>query len=356
MKMPFKLKRCGHCTACRGKVCHPTRGTRCTGCKFPARKEGCHLRQPCVKQASNTTHFAAMGGETTSASESESNTKHRYPTRLSMSDNDESEFDPASTAMEAISTVVSKLDHITLADITTNVPTGASSTPVGGCSEVDSLDRTLIENEVLPNQTTKAILPPYLSNWEMSQVSDHNFSQVPPMRPILRNSRRESNIHVPLNAISTPTKTGQSVTFTPPALGTIKEQSSHDNINPNGDKSNNNPVLAIAPGLISAVDQDAKSGSTLVAITAPDGTITEQKISKGLNVIAKPGQAVTKDTLLTTDPNIGGFGQAETEIVLQNPDRIIGYLVFCLAVVLCQIFLVIKKKQFEKVQAAEMNF
>ena len=127
-------------------------------------------------------------------------------------------------------------------------------------------------------------------------------------------------------------------------------------INPNGDKSNNNPVLAIAPGLISAVDQDAKSGSTTVAITAPDGTITEQKISKGLNVIAKPGQAVTKDTLLTTDPNIGGFGQAETEIVLQNPDRIIGYLVFCLAVVLCQIFLVIKKKQFEKVQAAEMNF
>ena len=127
-------------------------------------------------------------------------------------------------------------------------------------------------------------------------------------------------------------------------------------INPNGDKSNNNPVLAIAPGLISAVDQDAKSGSTLVAITTPDGTITEQKISKGLNVIAKPGQAVTKDTLLTTDPNIGGFGQAETEIVLQNPDRIIGYLVFCLAVVLCQIFLVIKKKQFEKVQAAEMNF
>lgn len=127
-------------------------------------------------------------------------------------------------------------------------------------------------------------------------------------------------------------------------------------INPNGDKSNNNPVLAIAPGLISAVDQDAKSGSTTVAITAPDGTITEQKISKGLNVIAKPGQAVTKDTLLTTDPNIGGFGQAETEIVLQNPDRIIGYLVFCLAVILCQIFLVIKKKQFEKVQAAEMNF
>ena len=126
-------------------------------------------------------------------------------------------------------------------------------------------------------------------------------------------------------------------------------------VNPNGDKSNNNPILASASGLISAVNPDSKGGYD-IAITGSDGTIVEQKISKGQTVIAKMGQAVTKETLLTTDPNIGGFGQAETEIVLQNPDRIIGYLVFCLAVVLCQTFLVIKKKQFEKVQAAEMNF
>ena len=126
-------------------------------------------------------------------------------------------------------------------------------------------------------------------------------------------------------------------------------------INPNGDKSNNNPVLANAAGLISAINADGKGGYD-ISITSQDGTIIDQKISKGLNVIAKTGQVVTKETLLTTDPNIGGFGQTETEIVLQNPDRIIGYLVFCLAVVLCQIFLVIKKKQFEKVQAAEMNF
>ena len=125
-------------------------------------------------------------------------------------------------------------------------------------------------------------------------------------------------------------------------------------INPNGDKSNNNPVLASAAGVISSVNP-AGSGYE-ISITGSDGTITDQKISKGLNVTAKPGQVVTKESLLTTDPNVGGFGQAETEIVLQNPDRIIGYLVFCLAVVLCQTFLVIKKKQFEKVQAAEMNF
>ena len=52
----------------------------------------------------------------------------------------------------------------------------------------------------------------------------------------------------------------------------------------------------------------------------------------------------------------GGFGQEETEIVLQNPLRIIGYLGFCLCVLLTQILLILKKKQFEKVQAAELNF
>ena len=53
---------------------------------------------------------------------------------------------------------------------------------------------------------------------------------------------------------------------------------------------------------------------------------------------------------------MGGFGQEETELVLQNPLRIIGYLAFCFCVLLTQILLILKKKQFEKVQAAELNF
>ena len=127
-------------------------------------------------------------------------------------------------------------------------------------------------------------------------------------------------------------------------------------INPNGDKSNNNPILANDAGVISSVNPAASGGGYEIAITRSDGTIVDQKISKGLNVTAKPGQIVTKESLLTTDPNVGGFGQAETEIVLQSPSRIIGYMVLLLCVTLCQLFLVLKKKQFEKVQAAEMNF
>ena len=65
---------------------------------------------------------------------------------------------------------------------------------------------------------------------------------------------------------------------------------------------------------------------------------------------------VQVDQPLTKDPNVGGFGQTETEVVLQNPIRIIGMIAFFFTIILAQIFLVLKKKQFEKVQAAEMNF
>ena len=126
-------------------------------------------------------------------------------------------------------------------------------------------------------------------------------------------------------------------------------------INPNGEKSNINPILASVAGQVTEVRTN-DNGSFDISIKTADGSIVDEKISKGLSVNVKAGQKVTKETLLTVDPNVGGFGQAETEIVLQNSNRIIGYLAFCLAVVLCQIFLVIKKKQFEKVQAAEMNF
>jgi apocytochrome f len=126
-------------------------------------------------------------------------------------------------------------------------------------------------------------------------------------------------------------------------------------INPTGDKSNNNPIVSTVSGQVTVVTANS-NGSSDISVKTTNGEIVDQKISKGLTVSVKPGQFVTQDTLLTDDPNVGGFGQTETEVVLQNANRIVGYLVFCLAVLLCQIFLVIKKKQFEKVQAAEMNF
>ena len=89
--------------------------------------------------------------------------------------------------------------------------------------------------------------------------------------------------------------------------------------------------------------------------TANGEQITE-KVPAGPDLIVKVGQNVQADQPLTNNPNVGGFGQKDTEIVLQSPLRVQGLLVFFFFVVVTQVFLVLKKKQFEKVQLAEMNF
>ncbi|CDP05512.1 unnamed protein product [Coffea canephora] len=55
---------------------------------------------------------------------------------------------------------------------------------------------------------------------------------------------------------------------------------------------------------------------------------------------------------------MGRFDQVDAEIVLQDPFHVQGLLLFLASIVLTQIFLVLKKKkkQFEFLQPAEMNF
>nr|QXM17922.1 apocytochrome f [Chaetoceros laevisporus] len=124
---------------------------------------------------------------------------------------------------------------------------------------------------------------------------------------------------------------------------------------PTGEKSNVNSFGAVQAGQISAINTTEK-GESNITIVSSTGTETTQIIPKGLQLIVKQGDLVKTDQPLNMDPNVGGFGQEETEIVLQKPERIIGYLAFCFSVLLTQIFLILKKKQFEKVQAAELNF
>jgi apocytochrome f len=124
---------------------------------------------------------------------------------------------------------------------------------------------------------------------------------------------------------------------------------------PTGDKSNLNVFGATQAGQITEIKVSEKGEST-VAITGSNGQIVSQTIPTGLNLIVKTGDIINVDEPLNSDPNVGGFGQEDSEIVLQNPIRIVGYLAFCFFVLLTQITLVLKKKQFEKVQAAELNF
>jgi apocytochrome f len=126
-------------------------------------------------------------------------------------------------------------------------------------------------------------------------------------------------------------------------------------IYPTGEKSNNNTINAQASGQITQINKNEK-GETSVVILTPDSKEIKQTIPTGLTLLIKEKDIIQVDQPLTKDPNVGGFGQTETEIVLQNPLRVVGYMIFTLAVLTTQILLVIKKKQFEKVQAAELNF
>jgi apocytochrome f len=123
---------------------------------------------------------------------------------------------------------------------------------------------------------------------------------------------------------------------------------------PAGDKTNNNVFNAISSGKIQEIKDNGKELE--VAILSTNGDIKTQNIPKGLTLLIKPNEVVQQDQILTENPNVGGFGQTETEIVLQDPSRIYGYLAFCISVIISQSMLVFKKKQYEKVQIAELDF
>jgi len=124
---------------------------------------------------------------------------------------------------------------------------------------------------------------------------------------------------------------------------------------PTGEKSNNTVFTSTVAGKVTAIEPKEKN-KTDVVITSAEGNSVTQTIPKSIDLIVKVNDVVKVDQALTLDPNVGGFGQTETEIVLQNPNRVKGMIIFFFTVTVAQVLLVLKKKQFEKVQAAEMNF
>ncbi len=123
-------------------------------------------------------------------------------------------------------------------------------------------------------------------------------------------------------------------------------------VTPEGVKTNNNLFTAPLAGRVSAIS-DGENGASIIEIKAADGSTTSETIPAGPTLTVAVGDAVEVGGALTNDPNVGGFGQLDAEVVLQNPVRIYGMLAFFAAVVLAQILLVLKKRQVEKVQAAE---
>jgi len=123
-------------------------------------------------------------------------------------------------------------------------------------------------------------------------------------------------------------------------------------VTPEGVKTNNNVFTATVAGRISSITS-SDEGASVVEIKAADGSSVTETIPAGPSLVVAVGDQVEGGSPLTNDPNVGGFGQLDAEVVLQNPVRIYGLLAFFAAVALAQIMLVLKKRQVEKVQAAE---
>ncbi len=124
---------------------------------------------------------------------------------------------------------------------------------------------------------------------------------------------------------------------------------------PTGDKSNNAVYNATLAGTISSI-APGEEGASVVTINGENGKVLSETIPAGPELLVAVGDEVISGQPLTNNPNVGGFGQADIEIVLQNPNRILGLMAFFAITTLAQIMLVLKKKQVERVQAVEMNF
>nr|YP_008965124.1 cytochrome f [Nageia nagi]BAK86655.1 cytochrome f [Nageia nagi]BAO19808.1 cytochrome f [Nageia nagi]BCK60663.1 cytochrome f [Nageia nagi] len=127
-------------------------------------------------------------------------------------------------------------------------------------------------------------------------------------------------------------------------------------IYPDGSKSNNTVYNASATGRVSKILRKEKGGYEITIDNQLDGRQVVDIVPPGPELLVSEGELIKVDQPLTNNPNVGGFGQEDAEIVLQDPLRVQGLLFFLASVILAQIFLVLKKKQFEKVQLAEMNF
>merc|ERR1711972_87713 len=99
-------------------------------------------------------------------------------------------------------------------------------------------------------------------------------------------------------------------------------------------------------GTVGAIEADK------VVITKADGTTVDSPIGKGATVVVEVGETVKKDEQITTNPNVGGFGQEGKEVTLQDMNRVYAYCGLSISIFLAQLVFVLKKKQFEKVQLA----
>ena len=84
-------------------------------------------------------------------------------------------------------------------------------------------------------------------------------------------------------------------------------------IYPDGSKSNNTVYNAPAAGKILQIEPIEKKGGYDITFETVSGEQITEKVPAGPDLVVKVGQNVQADQPLTNNPNVGGFGQKDTE-------------------------------------------
>ncbi|PWA69498.1 component of cytochrome b6/f complex, chloroplast [Artemisia annua] len=116
-------------------------------------------------------------------------------------------------------------------------------------------------------------------------------------------------------------------------------------IYPDRSKSNNTVYNATASSIVCKILRKAKGGYEITIADASDGCQVVDIIPPGPELLVSEGESIKLDQPFTN-----------AEIVLQDPLHVQGLLFFFASVILAQIFLVLKKKQFEKLLFVVHNF
>ncbi|KAL2924324.1 Acetyl-coenzyme A carboxylase carboxyl transferase subunit beta chloroplastic, partial [Bienertia sinuspersici] len=93
-------------------------------------------------------------------------------------------------------------------------------------------------------------------------------------------------------------------------------------IYPDGSKSNNTVYNSTAAGIVKKIVRKEKGGYEINIVEASDGREVVDIIPPGPELLVSEGESIKLDQPLTSNPNVGGFGQGDAEIVLQDPLRV----------------------------------
>jgi apocytochrome f len=122
---------------------------------------------------------------------------------------------------------------------------------------------------------------------------------------------------------------------------------------PTGEPSNNTPVLAPIDGRVYEIFS-AEGQKQSISIRRENGNVVLLEGIPALSKLkVKPGQLISKGEPLTINPNAGGVGQLNRELSIQEHVRLKSIILFVLWCALAQHALIVKKKQFAKVQELE---